>query len=1258
MAITDSQKLDALYKKFGFGVTKTDTATNKSPSNEAVPSPLLVRGDRIWNESDLIPATPPTTSSDKVKVRKFSGDGRVAATADATVVPSSRTWKTGVTDWIPPQFGASYSVKVYADTVGAVNPESTGTLLAPDGSNSDAYIFDYASGVLNFADTNLPAALTGKAIFVVGYTYQGSIGIKNSSQLGGGLASSNGSITTTVTNGDLTLAGNGTGNIVLNDTTVVNGTLTATDTITAPSFVGDITSTGTSSFKDVTISGTAGISTLNVSGNTALHNTSVAGTLNVTGATTLSTLTAADTTLDNLVVKGTSDLKGATTVGTVATNADLMVYGNITTSGNETVGGNLVVTGDLTVKGTQTIVETEILKVADNIITLNSGIGAVAPTENAGLEIDRGSDGVMTLIRWNETSDKVEVQQGGSLVEVATVNNVATAKNALQSELDATQAAAGLKADGSLEAFTGANYVSTASTLKAAIATLDSDLFRVESGVGVWGNLTTTAKTVVAAINELDAEISDTTLTTGATTVKAAINEVDLHANNLYTVLGVTDDATQTGFDGLNYITTNSTVKAAIVSLDSQLKTTTNQVDGKIGTLTGLSTTAQGTLVSSINEVDSHANNLYSSLGSFATQDANALVISGTNYLDTATTVSLALSALDTQLKTTTSQVDGNIGTLSNLTTTTSNTLVGAINEVDLHANNIYTVLGVTADANQSGLSGLNYVADNSTLTTAISSLDSQLKTTTQQVDGVIGNLNALTTTAKNTLVAAINEVDLHANKLYTTLGSFSTQDADTLVIAGTNYLDSATTVSLALAALDTQLKTTTSQVDGNIGVLSTLTTGSKGTLVGAINEVDAHANNLYSVVGSFATQDANALVITGTNYLNTVTTISGAISALDTQLKTTTNQVDGVIGDLHTLTTTAKNTLVAAINELDGQVGELTSLTNMFPSGYPSLSNSTIVDAINSLYYYDSSLQEVLGSAVYIGEGNGLQFTDTNYINTVGSTITTVTDTFKLLDTELHRVETGIGAWGSLTTTAKTVVTAINELDTDLAAEVTRATTVEGNLASLTTASKANLVSAINSEVARATNAESGVTTRLNNINIAAGFTADTYTADASTNYLATATSLTNADKLLDTKLKATIVDLADTTAGKGTALVGYKGYVEADSNIVSPTVEITAGTVQAALDDIAQSVNIKIHELESRYVKAEVSTSEKSDVYTLVHNLDTSFIDVSVQVYDDVEHVWRFDLVVVEVVDDNTVTVSLAAGIAQQIRYVIHGY
>ena len=56
MAISDSKKVDYLWKKLGYGATKTDTNAVKKAPNEAISSPLLLRGDKVWQQADTIPA--------------------------------------------------------------------------------------------------------------------------------------------------------------------------------------------------------------------------------------------------------------------------------------------------------------------------------------------------------------------------------------------------------------------------------------------------------------------------------------------------------------------------------------------------------------------------------------------------------------------------------------------------------------------------------------------------------------------------------------------------------------------------------------------------------------------------------------------------------------------------------------------------------------------------------------------------------------------------------------------------------------------------------------------------------------------------------------------------------------------------------------------------------------------------------------------------------------------------------------------------
>ena len=218
MAITDTQKVDYLWKKLGYGVTKTDINSNKAATNESIASPLLLRGDKVWSDAGSVPAVIPSATSSIVQIYDDSGNGTatVETTADATAT-ARRTWKTGATDWIPPEMGSTYQVKVYIDDASESAPQSTGTQIFAAGSgNNDEWFFDYQSGVLHFIGTNLPSGLTGsKVIYVAGARYIGGFGTTSASGSFGNIGISANSITTSDTNGDLTLAPNGTGDVLI-----------------------------------------------------------------------------------------------------------------------------------------------------------------------------------------------------------------------------------------------------------------------------------------------------------------------------------------------------------------------------------------------------------------------------------------------------------------------------------------------------------------------------------------------------------------------------------------------------------------------------------------------------------------------------------------------------------------------------------------------------------------------------------------------------------------------------------------------------------------------------------------------------------------------------------------------------------------------------------------------------------------------------------------------------------------------------------
>lgn len=181
MAILESQKVDYLWKKLGYGRTKTDVNAKKKAFNESIPSPLLLRGDKIWAQSDLIPATIPAATPSGGVVTVYSDPVETVADITAT---TNCTWKTNITDWIPPEIGSTYLVKVYIhDSGDAANAIANGTqVLAAGSGNDDEWFFDYQSGVLCFIGENLPFGIdfTGKSVYITGAVYSGTFGVGSS----------------------------------------------------------------------------------------------------------------------------------------------------------------------------------------------------------------------------------------------------------------------------------------------------------------------------------------------------------------------------------------------------------------------------------------------------------------------------------------------------------------------------------------------------------------------------------------------------------------------------------------------------------------------------------------------------------------------------------------------------------------------------------------------------------------------------------------------------------------------------------------------------------------------------------------------------------------------------------------------------------------------------------------------------------------------------------------------------------------------
>lgn len=188
MAITDTQKIDFLWKKDIFGVAKTADGADKFGSNETVPYPVTVLPSSVWKDESLIPTTAP--GSDTPPVAVHTGVNRIEGTNDPTSAPNLAWFATAIpddvtsrmTNFIDPTFGTSYAVKVY---IGDPNGGPAARIF-PD-TTGEEWVFNYTSGVLLFTGT-IPSGKTATigsgtvsvsthGVFFEVYQYAGAFGV-------------------------------------------------------------------------------------------------------------------------------------------------------------------------------------------------------------------------------------------------------------------------------------------------------------------------------------------------------------------------------------------------------------------------------------------------------------------------------------------------------------------------------------------------------------------------------------------------------------------------------------------------------------------------------------------------------------------------------------------------------------------------------------------------------------------------------------------------------------------------------------------------------------------------------------------------------------------------------------------------------------------------------------------------------------------------------------------------------------------------
>jgi len=372
MPVSLDTKVDLLIKKLS-GVAKTDTLAAKSPSNESIPSPSLNRGDTIWLNSYLIP---PTANATLGTLESYFQTNSIQCIPDQNSVRVNNvypTWKTGLIDWIPPEFDAvnnnnTYRVKVFFGPPNLVDPQANGAIqIYADGALlAGEWNFDYQAGILNFfGNTPIPVGMdSNHVIYIQGWRYVGPKGFNSVFKVDTPVMRGDILLPTLITlKGDIVVEENA---VIKKDLEIQGADLTTNQTVfnllnttaTTINFGGNAT----------TIEIGASTGTTNINNNLEVDGDVVIdGDELKTTSTTFNLIPDAATTV-NFAQAATSIILGATT-GTTNIRNDLDVDGDLNVDGSFHIGEDLDVDGDLNIDGGDLTVSTTTFNLANEVAT-------------------------------------------------------------------------------------------------------------------------------------------------------------------------------------------------------------------------------------------------------------------------------------------------------------------------------------------------------------------------------------------------------------------------------------------------------------------------------------------------------------------------------------------------------------------------------------------------------------------------------------------------------------------------------------------------------------------------------------------------------------------------------------------------------------------------------------------------------------------------------------------------------------------------
>jgi len=418
-----------------------------------------------------------------------------------------------------------------------------------------------------------------------------------------------------------------------------------------------------------------------------------------------------------------------------------------------------------------------------------------------------------------------------------------------------------------------------------------------------------------------------------------------------------------------------------------------------------------------------------------------------------------------------------------------------------------------------------------------------------------------------------------------------------------------------ARASADTLLTNTLqSYIDSAVtGVANTEAAETIARIAGD-NALQTLINNINSGVGLDA--NGHVLPITGTNYLNAVTTVFGGAFALDTQIK-----------------------VVA-----DALAAETTNRTNQDNAFQTSLTNE-IANRTTAVADVQTQITSIEAGAGLEHDGSFVAPTNSNYLNTA---ISLKDESFKL-DAALFAVSQAVTAIGTGN---------IPALQAAITAETNRAETAESSEATARATADATGLAATATEATRAQGIEAGirtdltteVTDRTNAIaTVTAGITSEATRAESvESGIRADLTTETAARIAGDNAAAANLASEAARAEGieAGLRTDLTSGLATAAANLASETTR--ASTEEANLQSQITAV-VAAAGAGSNALKAEINSNRftyqspsPAMSFVIQHNLNTSFYLLQLMVQGS-DGVYRNDIAPVEEIDINSFSVTL---------------